>query len=812
MHSNSNLVLVTTIALSCLVFPRLAPAQASALEEIVVTAQKRAQSLKEVPISANVAKGEFLENTNLNRLQDFAARMPTLNVAESATGDQIYLRGVGSAVNPGFEQSVGTFLDGVYRGRDAQSRARFLDIERIEVLKGPQTTFFGNNTIGGALNITTRGPGAEPEGYVRAMYGPTDDDREIELAYGGPLTDHIGARAAFRWAGYDGFIRNATRGRNDDEQESFDGRLTLTWEPSADFDAELKVEHHVFHQNGVSKEVTNCPPGPESPLAGTGFMGLGFDGPFGGAGSTCRLTLLADSMGLIDFETDLNEVSHRGSVFFPLTTPSPSGVPGLFPVIQPALPSQEAMVAFDEFVDLEDTVVGLTLNWDVMGHTLTSVTAWTGYEMDRATDLDNLPIGFAGVHDPAEWDQVSQELRIASPTGQRLEYIAGVYYQHGDFVSDEILVFPMFFGQQAHTLFEQEEDSFSVFGALTWNVTDRLRGRVGLRYTNVQKDLDYTQTVSIVGTGDPRELPCADPGFFTNTFIDRTCTMGTIMHSREDDDLTPSVTLQYQWTDDVMTYFSFTQGFKAGGFDQRAVRATPVEEISFGPEEVDAFELGAKTTWLDGRLDLNLTLFRMEYTDLQVSSLAPNSVSGFIVTNAASAISQGVELDTRWALGNGLTLRAALSYLDGTFDEWRDGPCNTVEEVLGLPNCDPVNSTADRSGDDLPFAPDFSGNFILEYLHNFAGGFQLDTQVMVGFTTEVHHRIDNHPLLVEEGFAKVDANLGLSRGPLRVAVIGKNLTDEVTTNLSNRLVAGGNAEYRQRDRDRHFLIQANYQF
>lgn len=786
MYSRIHHLMVIALGAASLVISPMVFSQNGILEEIVVTAQKRQQTLRDVPISATVAQGEFLERSNLDRLQDFASRMPALNIAESATGDTIFLRGAGSAVNPGFEQSVGTFLDGVFRGRDAQSRSRFLDIERIEILKGPQTTFFGNNTIGGALNITTRGPGDEFEGYVRAMYGPADDDHEVVVAFGGPITDELGARFALRGAGFDGFIKNPTRGRNEDEQESWDSRLTVTWDPAVNFSAELKVEHHVFHQNGASKEVTNCPPGPGSPFANVGT-----------SGPTCPLTLLADSMGLINFESELNEVAHRGAVFFPAGT------------IPQAIPSPEAMVAFDEFVDLEDTVVGLTLNWDVMDHTLTSVTAWTGYDLDRSTDIDNMPIAFAGLNDPAEWDQFSQEFRIASPTGQEFEYMAGVYYQHGELKSDEIFLFPMFVQQQSHTLFDQEEDTFSAFGALTWNITDKLNGRVGVRYTKTDKDLDWTQNVSIVGTGDPRQLPCASPDFFDGSAVGRACSGGTVPLSREDDDVNPALTIQYYWTDQFMTFFNYTEGFKAGGFNQRAVRTTPFEEISFGPEEVDAYEVGAKTTWLGGRLDVNLTLFRMEYTDLQVSSLAPNAVSAFVVGNAASATSQGVELDSRWAIGHGFTLSAAISYLDGTFDKWPDGPCNTVEEdVLNKPGC-PVD---DLSGEDLPFAPDFSGNVVLDYRYNFTGGYHLDARVMVSHTSEVLHRIDNDPRLVEDGYTKIDAHVGVSKGPFRVAVVGKNLTDETTTNLSNRLVAGGSGEYRQRDRDRHFLIQASYDF
>jgi len=776
---------LSLLLVSGLMLPASLHAQSMPLEEIVVSAQKREQLLNEVPISVNVIRGDLLERSNVDRLQDLAARTPSLNIAESATGDQIFMRGVGSAVNPGFEQSVGTFIDGVFHGRDAQSRGRFLDIERIEILRGPQSTYFGNNTIGGALNVITRGPGEKFEGHVRGMYGPSDDDREVAIAFGGPLSDTFGARVAFRWAGYDGFIRNDTRNRNEDQQESFSGRITAVWSPNDRFNATVKAEHHVFHQNGVAKEEGQCPPNP----------------PFPGPQLTCGRALALQSNGILpSFEDDLNGVSHRGAVFMPANIPGPPSFP-----VDPA-----ALVAFDEFFDLDSTTVGLTMNWDVAGHTITSVTGYSGYDFNRSTDIDNLPVAAAGINDPTEWDQFSQELRIASATGGRLEYIAGVYYQHGELFSDEIFVFPLALGIQSNTLFDQEEETISAFGALTWNITGRLRGTVGLRYTDVDKTLDWTQTVSATTDGNPRTV-AANPALDGFPNFGKFSTPET-RFKRSDDDLNPSVNLQFDVNDDIMTYFSFAQGFKAGGFDQRADTTATFDDISFNPEEVDAFEVGAKSRWLDGRLEFNLALFRMEYDDLQVSSLGPSGVS-FVVTNAASAISQGVEVDARWAITDGLTLSTAFSFLDATFDEWLDGPCNAIEVQTGNPaSCQLSPATADRSGDDLPFAPDFSGNVMLDHVYHFTNGIQFDTQLLVFFTTKVMHRIDNDPRLVENGFIKLDARAELSRGPWSLAFIGKNLTDNKSLNLTNRLVASSGSIYRQRDRDRHFLIQAGYNF
>ena len=166
-------------------------------EEIVVTAQKREQSLQDVPISITTIQGDFIQQFGIARLQDLTALIPNVSVTETATADFISIRGINSGVNIGFEQSVGTFIDGVYFGRDAQSRARFLDMERLEVLRGPQSTYFGNNTIAGALSLTTRKPRDEFEAYARGVYGPSDEDYDVEIAAGGPITDTFGLRVGY---------------------------------------------------------------------------------------------------------------------------------------------------------------------------------------------------------------------------------------------------------------------------------------------------------------------------------------------------------------------------------------------------------------------------------------------------------------------------------------------------------------------------------------------------------------------------------------------------------------------------------------
>lgn len=764
------------------------------LEEIVVTAQSRSQSLQDVPISANVVGAEFLTANNLDRLQDVAQRLPSLTIVESATGDQIFLRGVGSAVNPGFEQSVATFVDGVYKGRDAQSRERFLDVDRIEVLRGPQSIFFGHNTIAGAISIVTKGPGDEFSGYGQVVYGPTNDDYTIAAAAGGPMSEKFGARLAFRAAGRDGFLFNQTQNRFEDKQDSLAGRLTLAWRPTERVETQVKLEYSKFDQIGSPKEAVGCP----APA------------PFPSNGATCNNTLTLVANGTITFDSRIDGISQRGAV------PLPGDVP-----VDPS-----ATNALIDFVSLETYTAALTMKFDVLGgHSLTSLTAFTGYTMDRGTDIDNLPIAGAGINDPSNFDQFSQEIRLISPTGQPLEYVLGIYYQQAGFFSDEIFVFPRrIFSAgrdiQSNTLFDQSENAVSAFGAATWNISDDFRISGGVRFTRVEKSLFFTQSLSRIADGNPR-LAAPRPE------LDGLAGFGKFnqprtRYDRSDQDFMPSVDVQYDFNDDVTGYAKFSQGFKAGGFDQRADRGATLADLSFDSEQVDAYEVGIKAQLFDRRLVVNLGAFRSDYSNLQVSSLSTSGVS-FVVDNAASARSQGIEADLRLALARGLTLSGAVSYLDAKFTSFPDGPCNAVEEIAlnlgGRPGCGAplpagqLARIADRTGDPLPFAPKWSGSATLDFTTPIAGDVALDASVTSYFATKVFHRIDNDPRLTQGDYIKFDARIGLTKGEAwQASVLVRNVTDRITTNLANRLVGAASTYYVQQERGRHVLLQLGYKW
>jgi iron complex outermembrane recepter protein len=225
------------------------------LEEIVVTAQKREESLQDVPISVNAVSGEKLAEAGIARLDDLKAYVPNLQVTETGIANNFYIRGIGSGLNQGFEQSVSTYADGVFRGRGPQSRMPFLDLERIEVLRGPQPILFGKNAIAGAVNLISARPTSEFMGSVRATHEVETNETAIESVLSVPFTETFGARLALRYRENDGYVRNLTSGDDEPSREDTFGRLTLAFTPSENFDATLKVEHGRFDIVGRQVEI-----------------------------------------------------------------------------------------------------------------------------------------------------------------------------------------------------------------------------------------------------------------------------------------------------------------------------------------------------------------------------------------------------------------------------------------------------------------------------------------------------------------------------------------------------------------------------
>jgi len=751
------------------------------LEEVIVTAQKREQRLQEVPISIVAIDGDEIRDKGFKELEDITTAVPNITITEGALGDNLFIRGVGSGQNTGFEQSVGTFIDGIYFGRGLQSRNSFLDVERVEILRGPQSTYFGNNTIAGALSITTRNPGEKWAGYAIASYEDGTGSKNVEAAYGGPLTDTLGVRVAARYTDQDGWQTNTSIDRKEPREQRLAARITLEWTPVDNFTANLKYQIESNETRGRNMQAVNCPPPDGQPPAGY-CLGFGVLGPQLGIGPEP------------DFVFDKKRNGGNGISPFPTD---------------------------EDFNDLLNRSGKLTMDWELSGHTVTSVTGYSWYDDHRSQSAILLAgpfpapvIPFANIeHVKEQYEQYSQELRISSPQGGMFEYLAGVYYQSADLrVVNDFSATTMATRLSDHF---QEEETVAVFGALTWNITERLRLTAGLRYTDVDKKLAREQVLAAnqgnLVLADAVPMTPDNP-FFGPFIFGFGWQNGVLQAARSDSDLTPSVNIQYDIGENINSYFYYAEGFKSGGFDEQNGVLDPAT-VSFRPESVDAYEIGVKSNLFDNRMKANIAVFRNEFTDLQTQTF--DGVINFLVTNAGAAVTQGVEFDLAWQFTDRLLLLAQAAFLDAEWENRKNGQCTTTQAAGLVPGCDftdPSNPVQDLTGKRLPYAPKVSGNISLVHTYPFRNGFSLRASAQLLFEGNVNTADDNDPFVRRPGYGKLGASLQLSAPDERwqLSLIGRNLTDKKTFSFGNDLPLSAGSHFLFLDKPRTVAVQGRY--
>lgn len=737
------------------------------LEEVVVTAQKRAEDLQEVPISVQVIGSEALAEQNQKSFTDLTQTVPGVFVTRGMQSDNLYIRGIGSGSDqPFFDQSVGTFDDDISHGRShMNSNATFLDLDRIEILKGPQSTFFGNSAIAGALNIVTKKPGSTFDAWGRALYGQFDQ-YAAEGAMGGPISDSFGARLAVTRNGGRGWIKNVNTGRWAPDENNKAARLTMVYKPNENLDATLKIEGSEHKTSGTwadgPLQFTNCPPPAPFPTTFTGF---------------CNLALA-------------------------------QGVPiGLNNDRNTGLPGQGNELSTFESV--------LTLNYHKWDDTFTSVSGFYNYHFDAQFDFANLPTYFYATGDaPEKYHQFSQEVRVSSSTGGRIEYTAGAYYQTDQLLSGTKVNLPLLdpiinavpafaalipyepLGNAVNSA--QHENIYSVFASLSWNATNRLQVGGGLRGSRIEKNLIGSTTMGhatqiyggVVPTIPAALVPLAEK-------LAGVVATGQNL-SRTDQALMPSARIQYQINPDAMVYVRYDKGFKAGGINGNAPLGSPAT-LMFAPERVNAYELGLKSIWFNDRLLLNLDVFRADYTNLQVLAGVYNASLNAIVnetTNAGTSRSQGVEFEGKWVATKNFRLRANITYLDAHYVSFPNATATNLQnychsrsaaQFAATPQCAvfpyPVPLNADVSGGATPNAPQWSGSITASYSIPLPRGYRLTTELSPFFTSSYFLDIfaPDEPFARQGGYLRLDARLALESpgGRWNLDLIGKNLTDRI---------------------------------
>jgi len=748
--------------------------QAAGLEEVVVTARKRVESLQDVPISIVAVSGDKMARNMVLTIDELQIFTPNLSMTETGIGTQIFIRGIGTGTDQGFEQSVGSYVDGIYYGRSQLLRMPFLDLERIEVLRGPQSILFGKNSIAGALNMTTAKPTEEREGRVSVNYSPDGDIAEYIGVASGPLTETLSGRLVARQYNEDGWLDNLTKNNDEVNRDDAAARLNLRWQATEDLRADFKAEWNKFDAKGRQIEVVK-----DDPALSGSSQGLTF----------------AQILAKFGYPDALTEVRQD---------------------------NQRQANAEDKS---DNKVQNYTLNVDYqLGDlTLTAISGYVHYDYDETFDPDFTGAPLFKGSGGEKFHQYSQEVRLVSPVGQTVDWIGGIYYQTSDQDYHDAVIFPAdsilgaaipaavpVLGTEAARDYSADADLYAAFAQATWNINERWRLTGGGRYTYEDKSASREINILDSATGAVTTSPIAPVVWGAGLGMGNEQFTGHSVSGHNSENVfTPLVNVQWDVIPETMLYAAFSTGFKSGGFD---ARGNSPDSFEFDNEDATTYEIGAKNSLLDGRLEVNVALYYTEYDNLQTSQYDGNL--GFTVGNAKKTEVQGVELDGRWALTDSLTLSYGLAYLDHEYKDFTNGNCYNRQ----VPDGDVVNGVAlcDYTGKRGQFTPKYSGILSLYHVMDITSGLRLQSNFDVSYRDEQNTHVNLDPNWDVDSMTIMNVRTGVYADNWDIAVLVQNLSDEQQySNVNNIPLSstfGTNSFYSFITPPRTTYIQVSYHF
>ncbi|WP_421785368.1 TonB-dependent receptor [Hyphobacterium sp.] len=789
----------------------------SQVDTITVTAQRRETTLQDTPVAVTAVQGDILEQSQLRDVRDLQTLVPSLrvNTDASSSNTSFAIRSLGSSTfNWGIEPSVGVFVDGVYRSRNGASINDFLGIQRVEVLRGPQSTLYGKNTSAGVISFITEQPADEWGSEIEITLGEYNQ-RTLRGMVTGPLGRTISGRLDLNYNARDGFITNVVDGRDVNERDRWGWRGQLLFEPSDRLSLRVIADQSFIDEN--------CCAAP-----------------------------------------------------FTLVSPQNAGAFAILGVTQLPVNPYSGQVAIDGSVRsvVDNGGISAELTYELDGATFTSLTSYRAYDEEQDIDPDwvDQPFNQRRFLDQ-DYQTTTQEFRLTSTGARTVDYMFGAYFFHqnlnttnhtrqgpllrpfgdlfsdldgnpftpgsaidlveglcngpsGPFIGGCVPGQYLAAGSGQTSTFDQNNDTFALFGQLDWHVNDRLTLTGGLRYTNDEKDarsdiniddpfaaLDFVQigfnaiifpqaftantglpftpaNVAFVQQNNPQafaaivagaQAAAADPSI--NTLLG----LGALQFfppapnftdSRSDSAWTGTFIAAYDVNDNVNIYASYSRGFKGGGYalDSAAAR---VGSFTFDPETVDAWEAGLKIQ--TSEFILNTAIFRQNIEDFQTNVFTGSS---FVPDNAGEIQISGIEIETLFQPTERLTLTGGVTWLwDDKYVSFPDGPCPvsdtsncTFRASATSPALVPVQdlSGADRGSAEL------TGNFTALYVQPVSDTMEAYLRGEVYFISDRFLTTQLDPLQVQDGFNLLNASIGLASqdGAWEFQVWGRNLADE----------------------------------
>jgi len=752
------------------------------LGTITVTATKREQSLQDVPVAVTALSGELLERTGVGSVQALTDAAPSVTFTQSSNdqNNSVNIRGVGTSVfSQGVEPSVSIVVDDVVLARQAIGFQDLVDVERVEVLRGPQSTLFGKNASAGVISVTTAAPSDEFEGKIQ-LSGAEGDEYSVGATVSGPLSDTVGARLTGYYKEFDGQIDNFD-GRNLNGYENWGLRGKLLFEPNDALDLTLIADYRESTQD-------------------------------------CCIYTVRDTSGAVG---------------------AASGLDALLAPIVASDENASARVGAPVFNDSDQAGVSAKLDYEFeSGFTFTSISAFRDYGFENNLDVDNLdledPIAGFITFDlnsgTTDIQQLSQEFRLTSPTGEKFDFVLGAYGFFLDLDRTFQRRFEIFIPVAGGIRLNQsgrfdatvDTTNLALFGSGNYYLTDNLTVFGGLRIIN--EELEYTVNRDPANVLIPGDVPFGgNPG-----------TLAALDDSTEDTAVTGEIGIRRDFTEDVQGYIRYARGYKGRAIDAGFGAASDVEPIE--AETSDAFEAGLKSTLMNGNLILNVAAFHTEFQDFQEQATVLLEDDADILnaevrlTNVGTVSTSGIEIEAIATPTDTLTLQGGISYTDAKIDEFSNAGCffgQTVAEgcvpvtlsdsgTPSDPSDDIVQNLQDLSGGDLPNAPDWRLTGSVRQDIPLQTSFDGFVQLSGRWQSEVNFSLNGDPRATQDSYGILNLAVGIEDddGRYTAAVFVNNLFDEfyATNIFGDPLYGGVVSHYVPRDFERYFGARLGINF
>jgi iron complex outermembrane receptor protein len=718
------------------------PGTTGALEEIVVTARKRAERLQDVPDAIEAITAKDIQTYSLQTLQDVSNLTPGLVIGgnQGQLGGTITLRGIGAAAasNVGVEQPVSINVDGVQISQGNILRLGLLDLGQLEVLEGPQALFYGKNSPGGIISITSADPGDHFEAKIRTGYEIYNEQKFIEGTVSGPISDTLRARLDVYGSNQLGWFENnavpsaysippSIRTAPDDSESA--ERLTLIWDPTDKFDVKLKLSHGQLNDHSGPQAVVQT---------------------FSCAGPTPQATFGLPSGALCG----LGRYYTKGDIPAAQAALAPQAYDGT----KPYLASNQNLLAMTATYKVDPRL------------TITSVTGYYHIREGLADEFAGNELADLTSANLLDLNQYTEELRAATSFDIPINFVVGGFYEY-QYLSN---LNPVTLGPpivptatlDANPFAIQRTNAYSLFGQAIYNIVPQWQLTAGARYSHEEKSERNFQVGAPTGG--------ASSGPLTQVLS----TEPVVAF----DNVSPEVTLTYKIDPDFNVYGAYRQGFASGGFNLSSFAAGT--NNSFKQETARGGELGAKGRLLDGRLEFTSDIFHYTYENLQLSTFNPDTVA-ISIQNAGSSFTKGVEGAVKYAPEAlpGTTLHGGVAYTDARYTRFL-AACYGGQSIAQGCDLNPVGTafqSQNLAGYPLVNAPDWSGDIGTAYDYRVADNIQLSTTVDGTFRSSYYFGPDGTRAEVQPGYWKLDASIALrgADGGWEVALIGKNLTNKL---------------------------------